>query len=162
MAVTGLIGRLAPSAIGPAERRRVSQYYEFGDVTLWNPSNGASRLFLRQLALFEEEIGLSSGIGPMESDEAQVSPEVFDVFVNALLAWRGRSGHAVMAALSDGFIATLLVLAERAGVATQWPARVVGVEGLRDVQVTAPAADTGEWEHRVREQARQLARFMAR
>jgi hypothetical protein len=140
----------------------VSQYYALGDVTLWNPSNGASRLFLRQLALFEEEIGLRSGIGPMESDEAQVSREVFETFVAALLAWRGRSAHAVMAALSDGFIATVLVLAERADVAVRWPAPVVGVEGLRDVQVTVPAADTGGWERQVRERARQLAGVMAR
>lgn len=142
----------------------MSQFYESGDVTLWSPSNGASKLFLRQVALFEEELGLSSGIGPMESGEAQVGSEVFEVFFGALLAWRGRSGHAVTAALSDGFIATLLVLAERAGVVAQWPGRVVGVEGLRDVQATVPAAaaDPGGWEHRVRNQARLLAGFMAR
>ncbi|WP_245985008.1 DUF6086 family protein, partial [Streptomyces tateyamensis] len=34
----------------------MSQYYNMGDETLWNPSNGASRLFLRQVAVFEEEL----------------------------------------------------------------------------------------------------------
>jgi hypothetical protein len=53
-------------------------------------------------------------------------------------------------------------LAERADVAVRWPAPVVGVEGLRDVQVTVPAADTGGWERQVRERARQLAGVMAR
>jgi hypothetical protein len=67
-----------------------------------------------------------------------------------------------VAALSDGFIATLQVLAERAGVVPQRPELIVGIEGLRDVQVTVPAADTGGWEHQVREQARRLAGFMAR
>jgi len=100
----------------PAERRRVSQYYELGEVTLWNPSNGASRLFLRQAELFEEEVGQSSGIGPMQNDQAQISPEEFEAFVHALLAWRRRTHHAVVAALSDGFLATVLVLADRAGI----------------------------------------------
>jgi hypothetical protein len=140
----------------------MSQYYELGGVTLWNPATGTSELFLRQQALFEEVIGLPSGIGPMVSDEAQLSPEEFEAFVGALLAWRGRTGSTVTAALSEGFIATVLVLAERAGVAAQWPAPLVGLEGMRDVQVTVPTADTGGWELQLREQARQLAGFMAR
>ena len=66
----------------------MSQYYEVGGLTLWNPSSGASRLFLRQVALFEEEVGLPSGIGPMEADETEVSPALFGAFVSALMAWR--------------------------------------------------------------------------
>ncbi|WOX17170.1 DUF6086 family protein [Streptomyces sp. N50] len=38
-------------------------YFDAGDETLWNPSNGAGRLFLRQLELFEAELKLPSGIG---------------------------------------------------------------------------------------------------
>jgi hypothetical protein len=141
----------------------VSQYYEVGGVTLWNPSNGASSLFLLQVALFEEEVGLPSGIGPMEADEAQVSPASFGAFVSALLAWRARTDHAVVQALSDGFIAACLVLIERAGVEVHWPeSRVGDVSGAHDVQVTSPVASAIGWESRVREQAGMLTGFMPR
>ncbi len=73
----------------------MSQYYDVGDETLWNPSNGSSRLFLEQLAIFEAEIGLPSGIGPMEADECQVDPAALDVFVNALLAWHRETRHCL-------------------------------------------------------------------
>lgn len=138
----------------------MSQYFEVDGMALWNPSNGASKLFLRYVALFEEELGLPSGIGPMENDEAQISVEELEPFVAALLAWRGRTNHAVMTALADGFIATLLVLAGRAGVEVRWPEPVAGFEGMHDVQV--PGRGVDGWELRVREQARELSRFMVR
>ena len=65
-------------------------------MTLWNPSNGTSRLFLRQVALFEEELALPSGIGTMEQDEAQIDPAVLEGFVEALLAGQARTNHAIM------------------------------------------------------------------
>ncbi|MER5488878.1 DUF6086 family protein [Streptomyces sp. NPDC002812] len=94
----------------------MSQYYEVGDETLWNPASGAARLFHRQVALFEEELGLPSGIGPMEMDECQIDPAALGVFTEALVARHGHAGHAVIRALSEGFVTTVLVLAERAGV----------------------------------------------
>ncbi|WP_033355540.1 DUF6086 family protein [Kitasatospora aureofaciens] len=143
----------------------MSQYFSLGDVTLWNPSNGVSALFLRQTAGFEEVLGLPSGIGPMEEDEAEVAPDSLAVFVGALLAWRDGSNHAVLEALSDGFIATMLVLAERAGAEVRWPGQPGPAQaGLHDVQV-APATTAGAgagWAVRVREQARQLDLAMAR
>ena len=141
----------------------VSQYYEVGGVTLWNPSNGASRLFLRQVAVFEEEVELFSRIGPMQADEAEVSPSFFEAFVGAILAWRGRTGHAVIQALSDGFIATCLVLADRAGVVPRWPELAADeAEGSHDLQVGTLAALGESWQTRVREQAAALAGFMPR
>ncbi|MBD0695340.1 DUF6086 family protein [Streptomyces sp. CBMA123] len=98
----------------------MSQYYAMGGVTLWNPSNGASRLFLRQLAVFEEELGLSAGIGPMESDECRVHPVALGVFANALLAHQLQSRHAVIRALGEGFTMTVLALAGRAGAVIDW------------------------------------------
>ena len=144
----------------------MSQYYELGEVTLWNPSNGASRLFLHQAALFEEEVGLPSGIGPVRNDEVQISPEAFKVFVHALLGWRGRTRHVVISALSDGFLATVLVLADRAGIVVEWPDRSSGdAPDRRDVQVgsgAVPVIDPDGWEARMRDQARELAGFMPR
>jgi len=143
----------------------VSQYFLLGDLTLWNPSNGVSALFLRQTAGFEEMLGLPSGMGPMEEDEARIVPDVLEGFIAALLAWRDRSNHAVLGALSDGFVATMLVLADRSGVAVRWPGpHGAACADLHDVQVGMPPGTAGVdagWTVRVREQARQLDRAMA-
>lgn len=141
----------------------VSQYYDMGDQTLWNPSNGASRLFLRQVALHEAELGLPSGIGPMEADECRIDPTGFKAFVDALLARHRSTRHAVMIALSEGFVATVLVLAERAGIEVAWKSSdgATGDE-LRDVQVPAPPApDQEAWAAALRQKSRELDRFMA-
>lgn len=140
----------------------MSQYYALDGVTLWNVSNGASRLFLGQVALFEEEVGFPSGIGPMVGDEAQIGAEPFEAFVAGVLAWRGRTNHAVLAALSDGLIATLVVLAERSGVVVRWPAQPGGVEERHDMQVPSPGLEEDGWELRIHGRARELAGFMAR
>ncbi|MEU9635820.1 DUF6086 family protein [Streptomyces tendae] len=41
----------------------MSMYFCIDGETLWNPSNGAGRLFLRQVEVFEAELNLPSGIG---------------------------------------------------------------------------------------------------
>ncbi|GHB68139.1 hypothetical protein GCM10010347_42830 [Streptomyces cirratus] len=141
----------------------MSQYYDMGDETLWNPSNGASRLFMSQMSVYQAELGLPSGIGPMQADECQIDPIVFKEFVDALLAWHRRTGHAVMAALSEGFVATTLVLAERAGIEVDWQSGGFAEDGgLEDVQV--PAAPVSSEEARVaalQYKSRELGRFMA-
>ncbi|WP_030674983.1 DUF6086 family protein [Streptomyces sp. NRRL B-1347] len=120
----------------------MSQYFEMGDETLWNPSGGAARLFLRQVEVFEAELGVPSGVGPMENDESHIDPDVFGAFVNALVAHHRRTHHAVVLALTDGFLATVLALAERAGVAAEF--------------------DDEETASRLRERVRELDRYMAR
>ncbi|MFF4371307.1 DUF6086 family protein [Streptomyces sp. NPDC001594] len=113
----------------------MSQYFDIGDETLWNPSNGASRMFQRQVAVFEAELELPSGIGPMENDECQISPDAFAVFVDALLARHRGSGHAIWLALSEGFIATVLVLAKRAAITVDWTGHGTSARaaGLREM-----------------------------
>ncbi|MEU5888087.1 DUF6086 family protein [Streptomyces sp. NPDC047461] len=136
----------------------MSQYFDVGDETLWNPSNGAARLFLRHVRLYEQELGVASGFGPMENDECKIDPAVFGAFVDALLERHDRTRHAVVDALSEGFVATVLVLAERARVEVRRPAGGSGLEGLSDIQVPLPDArdrDTG-----LRERARLLRRAM--
>ncbi|MGW7616116.1 DUF6086 family protein [Streptomyces antimycoticus] len=78
----------------------MSQYFSMGEEPLWNPSSGAARLFLRQTAVFEAELGLPSGLGPMENDECQIDSVVLGAFANAVLAHRERTRHAVILALS--------------------------------------------------------------
>ncbi|WP_030898999.1 DUF6086 family protein [Streptomyces sp. NRRL F-5126] len=135
----------------------MSQYYDVGDQTLWNPSNSASRLFMTQVTAHQAEVGLPSGIGPMEADECQIDPVVFAAFVNALLAWHGRTGHAVMVALSEGFVATTLVLAERANIEVNWQA----VEGAErdDLPMTSDPHARGRTAA-LRQTTRELARHM--
>ncbi|UKY53718.1 DUF6086 family protein [Streptomyces inhibens] len=141
----------------------MSQYYDMGDQTLWNPSNGASRLFMSQVSVYQAELGLPSGIGPMQADEYQIDPSAFKAFVDALLAWHRRMSHAVMAALSEGFVATVLVLAERAGIEVNWhPADLAESGELNDVQVpTALDSPEGAWAAALRQKSRELGRFMA-
>lgn len=123
----------------------MSQYFDMGDETLWNPSNGAARMFQRQVASFEAELELSSGIGPMENDECQIDPITFEAFVDALLAQHRRTSHASVPALCEGFTATVLVLAERAGIRVDWAELESGSRGSG-----------------LREKARELGRGMPR
>ncbi|TCJ97346.1 DUF6086 family protein [Nocardia alba] len=143
----------------------MSQYYELNGITLWNPSNGASRLFSSHVRFFEGELGISSGIGRMESDVCEVDPVVLEMFLSTVLAWRRRTGHAVVQALSDGFLATLLVIARRAGITMSLSAVVDhGAAGMQDAQAGPnPLPGHGgefEWIATIREHARQLDRFM--
>ncbi|SCK24669.1 hypothetical protein YWIDRAFT_05280 [Streptomyces sp. SceaMP-e96] len=140
----------------------MSQYYDMGDQTLWNPSNGASRLFMSQVSVYQAELGLPSGIGPMQADECQIDPSAFKAFVDALLAWHRRMSHAVMAALSEGFVATVMVLAERAGIEVDWhPADLAESGALMDVQVpTALDSSEGSRAAALRQKSRELGRFM--
>ncbi|MFD7974312.1 DUF6086 family protein [Streptomyces sp. NPDC059071] len=146
----------------------MSQYFDIGDETLWNPSNGASRMFQRQVAVFEAELELPSGIGPMENDECQINLDTFETFVNALLMKHRRTSHAIWLALSEGFTATVLVLAERAGIKVDWARHGTAPEGpLEDVQVSAvtgmSAPSEGEaWAAGLREKAQELSRRMPR
>lgn len=146
----------------------MSQYYDVGDETLWNPSNGASRMFQSQVAVFEAELGQPSGIGPMANDECQIAPDTFETFVNALLARHRRTTHAVWLALAEGFVATVLVLAERAAVTVDWPGLGGAPRGpFEDVQVSsltgmATPADGAAWAAGLRARTRELDRRMAR
>ncbi|WP_327178470.1 DUF6086 family protein [Streptomyces sp. NBC_01335] len=136
----------------------MSQYYDLGDRTLWNPSNGASRLFMSQVTVYQAEVGLPSGIGPMEADECQIDPIAFAAFVDALLTWHGKTRHAVMATLSEGFVATVLALAEKADIE-------VGRQGADHAEShclkTASDPHAKEWTAELRQKSRELVRHMA-
>ncbi|MGW8699689.1 DUF6086 family protein [Streptomyces eurythermus] len=150
----------------------MSMYFDIGDETLWNPSNGAGRLFLRQVGVFEAELGLPSGIGQGkywgDPDTLEVDPAVFAEFVRGLVAWHCRTGHAVISALSEGFVATAIALARRAGIDVEMPepgpgpGHVCG-SSQSDVQVpgnprTASAATVAALDTRAREMDRWMAR----
>lgn len=147
----------------------MSVYFDIGDETLWNPSNGAGRLFLSQVAVFEAELKLPSGIGQgkywSDPDTLEIDPVAYEEFVHGLVAWHCRTSHSVILALSEGFVATALALARRAGIETQTPDPDVHGHGgvRRDVQVpgspwTTPAAVATALDTRAREMERRMAR----
>ncbi|MFD7876800.1 DUF6086 family protein [Streptomyces sp. NPDC059766] len=136
----------------------MSQYYDLGDRTLWNPSNGASRLFMSQVAVYQAEVGLPSGIGPMESDECQIDPIAFAAFVDALLAWHSRTRHAVMATVSEGFVATVLALAEIANIEVSWQSAEHAESHYLE---TASDPYAKEWTAALQQKSRELVRHMA-
>ncbi|MGW7367360.1 DUF6086 family protein [Streptomyces sp. NPDC054841] len=148
----------------------MSMYFDIGDETLWNPSNGAGRLFVRQVEIFEAELKLPSGIGQGkywgDPDTLEVDPAMYAEFVHGLVAWHCRTGHSVILALSEGFVATAVALARRAGIEVDMPEPGSGhVSGgvQRDVQVpgnprTASAAVVTALDTRAREMDRWMAR----
>ncbi|MFB6847901.1 DUF6086 family protein [Streptomyces sp. NPDC056373] len=147
----------------------MSMYFDIGDETLWNPSNGAGRLFVRQVEVFEAELGLPSGIGhkhPGDPDTLEVDLAVYAEFARGLVAWHCRTGHSVILALSEGFVATALALARRAGIDVEMPPAGLGhmAGGVHsDVQVpgdprTASAAVPTALDTRAREVDRWMSR----
>ncbi|PYC68358.1 hypothetical protein C7C46_29165, partial [Streptomyces tateyamensis] len=114
-------------------------------------------------------LSLPSGIGPMESDECQVDPAVLEVFTNALLTRHRETQHAIERALTEGFVITMLALAERAGVEVHWepPPGAAPAAELRDVQIPVNACaanreDRQVWSEELRGKTQELGRFMAR
>jgi hypothetical protein len=135
----------------------MSQYYRAGDIVLWNPSSGVSRVFLGQVRLFEDELSLASGVGPMKADECQVEVEHFSTFAQALLTYCSASNHQVLRALTDGFVITVLALAERAGAEVR-PSRIDGRQ--HDVQTGSGQAPSVETEDELRQRAHAMLRSM--
>ncbi|MEV0290926.1 MULTISPECIES: DUF6086 family protein [unclassified Kribbella] len=137
----------------------MSQYYRARDILLWNPSSGVSGVFRARVRLFEDELSLASGVGPMESDACAVDVEQFGTFAAALLTYRGTSNHQILRAMMDGFVITVLALAERAGVEVR-PSGLVGHQ--HDVQVGRGQAPFAETEDDLRQRAHAMLRFMPR
>ncbi|MGW5328271.1 DUF6086 family protein [Streptomyces sp. NPDC004014] len=145
-------------------------YFDIGDETVWNPSNGAGRLFMRQIEVFEAELELPSGIGQGkywgDPDTLEVDPAVYADFVHGLVDRHCRTRHSVILALSEGFVATAVALARRAGIEVEMPEPRSGdvrAGVQRDVQVpgdplTASAAAVTALDGR----ARELDRWMPR
>ncbi|MGC4744961.1 DUF6086 family protein [Micromonospora sp. DT201] len=57
----------------------------------------------------------STGIGPMRADDYEIDLDVFVGFVDALVAQYLSSSHTILRSLLEGFIATALVMVDRAG-----------------------------------------------
>ncbi|MCW3820710.1 DUF6086 family protein [Micromonospora sp. DR5-3] len=93
----------------------MSQYFQVGDLVLWNPSNRVAELFVRTSEAVAPLVATPSGIGAMDADEYEVDLDVFVGFVDALVKQYLSSSHAILRSLLEGFLATALVLVDRAG-----------------------------------------------
>jgi hypothetical protein len=80
-------------------------------------------------------------------------------FAQALLTYRGASNHQILHALTDGFVITVLALAERAGAEVR-PSRLGGRQ--HDVQVGSGQAPSVETEDDLRQRAHTVLRSMPR
>ena len=93
----------------------MSRYFWHGEQLLWNPSNQVGVLFIRTaetLAAVEE---LPTGIGPMRAAEHQINLPAYGNLVDALARRYLASRHLSHRSLIEGFLATALVLIQRAG-----------------------------------------------
>ncbi|GAB3337742.1 DUF6086 family protein [Micromonospora halotolerans] len=93
----------------------MSQYFQAGDLVLWNPSNRVAEWFACTSEALAELVDVPTGIGPMRADDYEIDLDVFVSFVDALVAQYLSSSHAILRSLLEGFTATALVMVDRAG-----------------------------------------------
>ncbi|MFI7600651.1 DUF6086 family protein [Actinoplanes sp. NPDC049681] len=125
----------------------MSQYFQVGDVVLWNPATRVAQLFLRSSEAIAPLVDLPTGISLVMGDEYDIDLDTFTVFVDALVHRYLSSSHPILRSLLEGFTATAIVLVERAGrsvpALTETPTR-----DPRDVSVgPSGIAALGDIEH---------------
>jgi hypothetical protein len=113
---------------------------------------------MSQVTVYQAEAGLPSGISPREAGECQIDPIAFAVFVDALLAGHSTTRHGVMAALSEGFVAMVLALAEKANIKVNWRA-AERAESASLQKASDPCAR--EWTSALHQKSRGLTRHVA-
>lgn len=138
---------------------KVSQYFQAGDLVLWNPASRVAELFFRTSEAVAPTVGLETGIAPVAADDYEIDLDAFTAFVDALVHRYLSSSHTILRSLLEGFTATALVMVHRAG--RHVPALAVSPAlDPRDVQVgpigIAPLGDA----ERLRALAEEYARAM--
>jgi uncharacterized protein DUF6086 len=95
----------------------VSQYFSIGDHDLWNPATEVAQLFYRTAGVMAALVDTPHGLHDTEQDEYHMEPAHFTAFVDALARRYLSSNHTVMRTLVEGFLATAVVLTQRAELA---------------------------------------------
>jgi hypothetical protein len=93
----------------------VSQYFQVGDLVLWNPASRVAELFFRTSEAIAPTMGLPTGIASVVADEYQIDLDAFTAFTDALVHRYLSSSHTILRSLLEGFTATALVMVERTG-----------------------------------------------
>ena len=135
----------------------MSQYFDVGEQTLWNPSNGPGTLFVDMVKALEPLAGLPSGIGvgrwgPGDPDCHGIDLVAFTSFTDALVRRYRGSNHLILRSLMEGVIATAIVLVERGGGSVPALTEQPGTD-TRDVQAGPNGLAARAQPHRLTELA---------
>jgi hypothetical protein len=114
-AQTSPTGSSLPNGRTIGDHGVVSQYFQVGRQVLWNPSTGVAELFVHVAQSLASTAGTPTGIGAVYADEYEIDPDNFAAFVNALVDRYLSSHHPIFRSLLEGFLATAIVLVDRAG-----------------------------------------------
>ncbi|WP_344174801.1 DUF6086 family protein [Pilimelia columellifera] len=93
----------------------MSQYFQVGDLVLWNPSSQVAGLFFSTSEAVAVLVDVPTRIVATCADEYDIDLDVFVAFVDALVSQYRSSSHPILRSLLEGFTATALVLVDRAG-----------------------------------------------
>ncbi|MEU0558176.1 DUF6086 family protein [Dactylosporangium sp. NPDC006015] len=121
----------------------MSQYFQVGDLVLWNPASTVAKLFARMTEAMVPVAGCPSGVGPdLGRDEYEVDPDAFAAFVDALTARYLATNHPILTAMLEGYLPAALVMVRRSGRDVPALARPVARDN-RDISLNRDAFDPG-------------------
>ncbi|MCP2324350.1 hypothetical protein HDA40_002857 [Hamadaea flava] len=112
----------------------MSQIFRTGEAILWFPSNRVARLFHSLTEVLVSVAGRPAGMDDTGADEYEIDQEVFEAFVNELARQYLGSSHVIMRSMLEGYLATALVLVERAGGSVAALSEAIGLDP-RDISV---------------------------
>jgi uncharacterized protein DUF6086 len=124
-----------PSRCGRQAGVHVSYVFDIGNATVWSPALRIGSLFVTMAESLAAWKGTPSGLSAMASDYYEIDSDVFSTFVQTL-ARDDSAAHEIFGALTHGFIATCLVMLDRAGV--PMPQLGSGAEAI--IQLTGTVA----------------------
>jgi hypothetical protein len=95
----------------------VSQYFDDATTgeTLWNPATRVAQLFFRMTEALVPVADRPCGVVDVQIDEYAVEPEVFAVFVDALVSHYLASNHPIFKAMLAGYLPQAMVVVEHSG-----------------------------------------------
>jgi hypothetical protein len=91
----------------------MSYIFEADDTTVWSPALRVGSLFVSMAECLADWEGVPTGLSAMASDYYEIDVGAFGAFVQALLN-DSSAGHAIFGQILHGFVATCLVMLERA------------------------------------------------
>ncbi|MEV0568441.1 DUF6086 family protein [Dactylosporangium sp. NPDC050588] len=140
----------------------MSQYFQVGDLVLWNPAQTVALLFARMTEAMVLVAECPSGVGPdVGRDEYEVDPDAFAAFVDALTARYLSTNHPILTAMLEGYLPAALVMVQRSG--RDVPALVQPiVRNNRDISLNHDAFDPDGDRQRLLSLAEHHARAMPR
>jgi hypothetical protein len=127
----------------------VSQYFQVGDLVLWNPSNTVAQLFARMTEAMVPVAECPSGVGSdIGRDEYEIDPDIFAVFVDALTKRYLATNHPILTAMLEGYLPAALVMVKRSGRDVPALKQPIARDN-RDVSLNRDAFDPDSDRHRL-------------